>query len=56
MKYIKKNSDKINLNNKTNELLSHYNNDIINDESDLDIHKKLDILQKDSKYKIMNNM
>ena len=54
--YIKKNSDKINLNNKTNELLSHYNNDIINDESDLDMYKKLDILQQESKSKIVDYM
>ena len=54
--YMKKNSDKINLNNKTNELLSHYNNDIINDDSDLDMYKKLDILQQDSKSKIVDYM
>ena len=54
--YMKKNSDKINLNNKTNELLSHYNNDIINDDSDLDIYKKLDLLQQESKAKIVDYM
>ena len=54
--YKKKNSDKINLNNKTNELLSHYNNDIINDESDLDMYKKLDILHQESKSKIVDYM
>ena len=41
----KKNTDFL----KANEFLSHYNNYIVNDESDLEIYKKLDILKNESK-------
>ena len=58
--YTKKNSERINnLKNsdiKNNNLLSTFNNDIINDESDLDIYKKLNIIQQEQENKIEDNI
>ena len=47
--FIKNNKDI-----KTNEFLLNYNNDIINDESDLEMYKKLDILKNESKNNLEN--
>ena len=52
--YNKKNSSTMNYRN--NDLISQYNNDIINDESDLDIYKKLDIIQQESQNKAEDNI
>ena len=52
--YNRKNSATINY--KNNDIISQYNNDIVNDESDLDIYKKLDIIQQESQNKVEDNI
>ena len=50
----KKNSDKINTESYKNNDIVHFTNDIVNDESDLDIYKKLNIIQLGQNQEMKN--
>ena len=52
--YTKKNSDRINTTNCKNNDMVQLTNDIINDESDLDIYKKLNIIQHGQEQEMKN--
>ena len=53
--YTKKNSDKINTGNYKNNDIVHFTNDIVNDESDLDIYKKLNIIHYEKNQEMKND-